>query len=419
MDKSLITKLLTEKNNMSYVIFNQEFKIIDYNDGFTYIADDSSNIAADVDVRDVMWEFVGIEDQMLSLLDKTEKKNNSIHLPMIVKNSNYYDLDIDVFNIEETKKAFIAYITKKSEYSISYIRMIQEINKKTLIFNINQSNVVEKENYYNLINKKFLSFNVDLDGIITRTNEIFSYFFDLETEKIVGNHFTNFFKTREFSISGEKSLVLNAVDNMGKDTSFNADIIPLEKNAQVYENLIICQDRTYLRHLDKNLEYASGFDSLTGLPNRSPLLKQIDKSIIQNETNQKYFAVCFIDIQNFSTVNEEYGYHAGDMLLKHTANILSDFVRKEDMVSRIGGDEFVILIDNLDTKESINATIQRIQKLPTNNKLRYSEEDIIEFNFILGLSFYPENSIDSTELIEIAKRHTKQNKKLQIENSKL
>lgn len=412
MDKNLITKLLAEKNNMSYVIFDHEFKIIDYNESFTNIADNKSNIATGVDVREVMWEFVGIEEQMLALFNATQEKDKSIHFPMIVKDTNYYDLDINIFQVSDIQKAFISYITKKSEYSISYIRMIQEINKKTLIFNINKSSVVEKENYYNLINKKFLSFNVDLDGIITRTNEIFSYFFDLETDKIVGNHFSNFFKTREFSINGENSLVLNAVDNMGKDTSFHADIIPLEKSGQVYENLIICQDRRYLKHLETNLEYASGFDSLTGLPNRSPLLKQIDESIIQNEKDKKYFAICFVDIENFTKVNEEYGYHAGDMLLKHTANILSDFVRKEDMVARIGGDEFVILIDNLDTKESINATIERIETLPSNNKLRYSEEDIIEFNFVLGLSFYPNDSKDSSELIEIAKKQTKQNKKI-------
>jgi diguanylate cyclase (GGDEF)-like protein len=229
----------------------------------------------------------------------------------------------------------------------------------------------------------------------------------LEQDKIIGNHFSNYFKTREFTINGESSLVLNALDTMGKDTSFHADIIPLQKNNRVYENLIICQDRTYLKHLDKSLEYASGFDSLTGLPNRSPLLKQMDESIVKNEKDKKHFAICYIDIENFTQINDEYGYHAGDMLLKHTAQILSDFVRKEDMVSRIGGDEFVILIDKLQTKESVDKTLDRIIKLPAKNKLHYSEEDIIEFNFILGLSFYPYDSKNSNELIQIAKKQTK------------
>jgi len=405
-----ITKLVCIKNKVSYIIFDEFYKIIEFNDLVINIADDPSKLAISSDIRDVMWEFIGLEERMKMLFSGQEEIGSVIHFPMLLKNSHYYDLDIEIFTPQEGKTLFIAYIIQKPKESLSYINMIQEINKRTLVYE--SDNNKQSERHCELINQRLLSFNVDMDGYITLINNAFTCFFDISTEDIIGEHFSVFFKARDLNLNGNSSIIFNAINQINEVISFHANIIPMGEGSEVYENIIICQDITYLKQIEKELEHASVHDSLTGLPNRSQLLKKIDESIQKSKDNDSLFALCFIDIDKFKPINDNYGHHAGDMLLKHVAKLFLYAVRKNDTVARIGGDEFVILFDNIKSKAVIQDKIDKIKKIATKMPLTYTKNDVIAFELSLGVSYYPEDTTDIQELFKIADKAMYMDKKV-------
>ena len=114
------------------------------------------------------------------------------------------------------------------------------------------------------------------------------------------------------------------------------------------------------------------------------------------------FALCYIDLDNFKPVNDAYGHHAGDMLLKHISSILLNFVRDIDTVSRIGGDEFIILLKHIENEEHLKGILKRINELASDNPLHYSEDDSIEFSFSLGTSLFPKDAQSAINLLNVA-----------------
>jgi len=405
-----ITKLVCIKNRVSYIVFDKFYKIIEFNELISVIVDDSSKLAVSSDIRDVMWEFIGLEERMDKLFNDIISDEKIIHFPMLLKNSNYYDLDIETFISDEGKTLFIAYVIQKSKESLSYINMIQEINKRTLVYE--NSDKKNSEEHFELINQRLLSFNVDMDGYITLINNAFAYFFDVSKDEILGEHFSSFFKARDLSLNGNNSIIFNAINQMNEVISFHANIIPRGEGSSVYENIIICQDITYLKRIEKELEHASVHDSLTGLPNRSQLLKKIDQSVQTSKENNSLFALCFIDLDKFKPINDNYGHHAGDMLLKHVAKLFLYVVRKNDTVARIGGDEFVILFDNISSRDVIQEKIDKIKKIVTKTPLAYTNNDLISFELSIGVSYYPEDTTDIQKLFKIADKNMYRDKNL-------
>jgi len=402
-----ILSLICEKNRISYILFSKNFKIIDFSQHVILLADDKSMFKKESNIQDSFWEYIGLEKSILKLLNMSEK---SFKIPMISKNSNYYDTEIELYKTAEGEEIFIAYITKKSYSSLKYIETIQEINKKTLLLQNADSKEI-KRNYYNLLNKQLVTFHVDLQGFITEANDICCHFLGKNINNLLGSHFSDFFQTRESNFSHTTDKILNAKNMNGEDIFFHANIIPVKNSNIIYENIIICQDITYLKRIEKELEYVAAHDSLTGLANRTLLLNKIDEAIINSQKNDTIFGLCFIDLDKFKPINDTYGHHAGDMLLKHISSLLENFVRDFDTVARIGGDEFIILFKQIESEVYLKTVIQRINELPKRNPLLYNEDDTIPFSFSLGVSIYPNDAKNAKELLDFADKNMYKAKK--------
>ncbi len=105
----------------------------------------------------------------------------------------------------------------------------------------------------------------------------------------------------------------------------------------------------------------SYFDPLTDLPNRRMLLEHIEKSISNSMRNSQYNAILFVDLDNFKTINDLKGHGAGDSVLQEMSQRLKRALRHHDVISRYGGDEFVILIENLSAnKDHAAAVVQKV-----------------------------------------------------------
>jgi diguanylate cyclase (GGDEF)-like protein/PAS domain S-box-containing protein len=107
----------------------------------------------------------------------------------------------------------------------------------------------------------------------------------------------------------------------------------------------VSRDVTQAVLAEQKVHELARYDSLTGLPNRNMFLGELDRTIARAARQGTEFAVCFIDLDRFKTVNDTLGHDAGDELLKVMAHRLRAAVRKSDLVARLGGDEFVVLLE--------------------------------------------------------------------------
>lgn len=110
-----------------------------------------------------------------------------------------------------------------------------------------------------------------------------------------------------------------------------------------------------------NQEKLALHDTLTGLPNRLLLRERMSQSLARAKRHHGQFAVLFVDLDDFKTVNDTYGHRVGDEVLQQIAAHLTDSVRDEDTVARIGGDEFVVLSEHVQDDPSARIAARRIQ----------------------------------------------------------
>jgi diguanylate cyclase (GGDEF)-like protein/PAS domain S-box-containing protein len=105
------------------------------------------------------------------------------------------------------------------------------------------------------------------------------------------------------------------------------------------------RDVTQATLTEQKVHELARFDSLTGLPNRSMFLGELERTVARARRHGTVFALCFIDLDRFKNINDTLGHDAGDELLKTVANRLRHVVRSSDLVARLGGDEFVVLLE--------------------------------------------------------------------------
>jgi diguanylate cyclase (GGDEF)-like protein len=143
-----------------------------------------------------------------------------------------------------------------------------------------------------------------------------------------------------------------------------------------------------------NLELALQ-DPLTGLPNRRLLEDRLQQLLEHHKRNKTGFGIVSIDLDGFKAINDSYGHHTGDQLLKIAAFRMQTSVRATDTVCRSGGDEFIILIDDVHSRSDLEKAQQQILNKLTGNAL--VEKASIQLKASSGLAYYPEDgqSIDT------------------------
>ncbi|SGY85339.1 PAS:GGDEF [Moritella viscosa] len=119
-------------------------------------------------------------------------------------------------------------------------------------------------------------------------------------------------------------------------------------------------DITEIKQQQQKLELMAHYDMLTKLPNRSLLADRFRSSIAHSKRTDTMFGVCFLDLDNFKPVNDSYGHDIGDQLLIAVAQRLKTNIRDEDTASRQGGDEFVLLLGDIESFDHCNEILQRI-----------------------------------------------------------
>jgi len=121
----------------------------------------------------------------------------------------------------------------------------------------------------------------------------------------------------------------------------------------------LAQARQDIKKSKANIEQLAFFDYLTNLPNRLLLMDRLAHAMASSTRSKQFGALFFMDLDNFKTINDTLGHDVGDMLLKHVATRLQQSVRQADTVARFGGDEFIVLLENLSVSEPEAAELAR------------------------------------------------------------
>ncbi|KYC43906.1 hypothetical protein WA1_01775 [Scytonema hofmannii PCC 7110] len=169
------------------------------------------------------------------------------------------------------------------------------------------------------------------------------------------------------SLNLPKNCILYAKDS--REINIEGSITPIcDDNGHIKGAVLVFQDITQRKQVEAELLRNAFYDTLTGLPNRALFLERLGQAFERSQRINDYqFAVLFLDLDGFKTINDSFGHCTGDRLLVEIARRLESCLRGCDTVGRFGGDEFVVLVEDIkDVADAINVA-QRIQnslKLP-------------------------------------------------------
>ena len=170
----------------------------------------------------------------------------------------------------------------------------------------------------------------------------------------------------------------------------------------------IFSDISSLKRTQEKIEHLSQYDALTDLPNRSLVIERLEQAVKHARRTQKRCALVLLDLDRFKHINESYGHSIGDRLLCAVANNLRLVVRDDDTLARVGGDEFVLLFEDIDNTEHLGFMIERIQSALA-NAIELPDQ-CVNMTASMGICVYPEDGSNASELmrnVDAAMYHAK------------
>jgi diguanylate cyclase (GGDEF)-like protein/PAS domain S-box-containing protein len=274
--------------------------------------------------------------------------------------------------------------------------------------------------------KKIVSSSDDFLALVDRNytylaiSEAYKNFFGKRKEEILGHSMPELFGEQYF-VENLKHLCDRALSGETFESEYwvlsaygkrflHSKYFPYYENdddAQPIAYVLSARDNTEkkanedrLLASEKELEFLAHNDALTGLPNRLLLSDRIAHAIENSKRQGKMIAVCFIDLDNFKKVNDSYGHSYGDEILKQFSMRVQSKIRHCDTLSRIGGDEFILLVENIKERHEIEIILHKIQTIfeePFINK-----EQKFFLSASIGVSIYPDHGTDGETLIKNA-----------------
>jgi diguanylate cyclase (GGDEF)-like protein/PAS domain S-box-containing protein len=176
--------------------------------------------------------------------------------------------------------------------------------------------------------------------------------------------------------------------------------------------IAVAREIADLRRAEQELEHLASHDPLTGLPNRHRLQWELRRALAHAEKSGDHFALLYLDLDGFKETNDRGGHEAGDRVLREVAQRLQDSIRQGDLVARMGGDEFVILLPGCHDANAANkvATVLR-------SRLRASyivADSVVHLGASVGIACYPVDGKDPETLLAQADRSMYAAKRLRV-----
>jgi diguanylate cyclase (GGDEF)-like protein len=170
--------------------------------------------------------------------------------------------------------------------------------------------------------------------------------------------------------------------------------------ARVEEVVLALSDVSDAVAEQDKLYYDATHDALTGLPNRALLTRRITEAVSQAMQNDAMAALLFVDVDHFNRINDSFGHYIGDAILIEVAHRLQTVAGKPECVARWGGDEYVVLLENIADRDTAAETAERI--IAAINAAMNINGVMLRVNCSVGISLAPSDSINIDELLAMA-----------------
>ncbi|QFR50310.1 diguanylate cyclase [Sulfurimonas lithotrophica] len=252
----------------------------------------------------------------------------------------------------------------------------------------------------------------DADTNIIKTNDSFSKITGYSKNDLVGKKpsiLKSNWHDKEFYENMWKELKDKSVwegeikdrrENGELYVSFLTIIMIQNSDGHITNYIGISRDITDLKKTEEHIRSLAFYDPLTSLPNRTLFYDRLEQSIQLCDRNKGKMALLFIDLDSFKATNDTHGHHMGDVLLQSVAKILTGCIRKSDTVSRLGGDEFTVILRKIHNKDDVtniaNKIITELSKTITINNIS------INIGCSIGAAIYPNDTQNAQELIKMA-----------------
>ncbi|HWL12003.1 MAG TPA: diguanylate cyclase, partial [Ureibacillus sp.] len=168
----------------------------------------------------------------------------------------------------------------------------------------------------------------------------------------------------------------------------------LTSEGQVEKIIVISDDISESKKKESKLKKMAFYDYLTGLPNRRLFNERLEQAILTSEKTGNITALLVLDCDKFKRINDTLGHDVGDEVIKMFASRVKSVLRKKDTLSRVGGDEFTVVLPELDHISRVDAICERI--LATVKEPMFINDEMIKITTSIGISIYPTtNDIDA------------------------
>jgi diguanylate cyclase (GGDEF)-like protein/PAS domain S-box-containing protein len=205
-----------------------------------------------------------------------------------------------------------------------------------------------------------------------------------------------------------KTTIVPTIDDMGKPFQYVGIRTEItEDKKRVAEIANSKAELTFQKHaLDLakkhqvQLERIAHYDVLTNLPNRILLADRLSQSIVHCQRRNRSLAVAYIDLDGFKVVNDTYGHELGDKLLIELSKRMKESLREGDTLARIGGDEFIVVMVDLESIEGSKPILERLLK--TTADPITVDDVVVQVSLSIGVTLYPQDGADADQLIRHA-----------------
>jgi len=256
-----------------------------------------------------------------------------------------------------------------------------------------------------------LMFSFDEHGIICEASDYFFKALGYRREQIMNQPLT--LLTRDTESPDTVERLINMLWKYGLVSKF--PLVIVDASGTPHEMLInatlsasdtfpgalaVMSDVTSLKQAHRELNHQANTDMLSGLPNRNQFQRYLESLVEKSEHSQQTFALLFIDLDRFKSVNDTFGHHIGDELIRAAAQRIARELEVGDRIARLGGDEFAVILEQVSSPEDAASTAQRILdaleasfKLPNCNV--YASASI-------GIACYPQDADTPASLLQNA-----------------